>query len=45
MDFYNKAYVDVDFKTRKETPTDKGTIHYSKTGTHLVPRKETEYNE
>ncbi len=33
--------VDVDQYTKKETVTDKGTIHYSKTGTHLVPRKET----
>lgn len=23
-----------------ETPTNKGVIHFSKTGTHLVPRKE-----
>lgn len=33
--------VDVDKDIGKETPTDKATIHYSKTGTHLVPRKET----
>lgn len=30
----------VDTSTGVETITDKGTIHYSKTGTHLVPRKE-----
>lgn len=33
--------IDIDLKTKEETPTDKGKIHYSKTGTHLVPRKET----
>ncbi len=32
--------VNVDETTRKEENTDKGTIHYSKSGTHLVPRKE-----
>ena len=31
--------IDVDVNTQKETPTDKATVHYSKTGTHLVPRK------
>jgi len=36
--------VDVDGKTQKETPTDKATIHYSKTGTHLVPRKEEKHD-
>ncbi|MBE6846180.1 MAG: hypothetical protein E7508_10905 [Ruminococcus sp.] len=36
--------VDVDGKTKKETPTDKATIHYSKTGTHLVPRKEEKHD-
>lgn len=36
--------IDVDFKTKKETPTDKATIHYSKTGTHLVPRKEEKHD-
>ncbi len=36
--------VDVDNKTSKETPTDKATIHYSKTGTHLVPRKEEKHD-
>lgn len=36
--------VDVDQKTGIETPTDKGTIHYSKTGTHLVPRKEKKHD-
>lgn len=32
--------VDIDKNSGEETITDKGTIHYSKTGTHLVPRKE-----
>lgn len=32
--------VDINKSTREETSTDKGTIHYSKSGTHLVPRKE-----
>lgn len=41
IDCDRKIGVDVDFITKKETPTDKATIHYSKTGTHLVPRKET----
>ena len=41
VDCDRKIGVDVDFITKKETPTDKATIHYSKTGTHLVPRKET----
>lgn len=36
---------DVDQVSMKETETDKGTIHYSKTGTHLVPRKEAKSNE
>lgn len=35
---------DVGSNTGKETPTDKGTIHYSKTGTHLVPRKEEKHD-
>jgi len=33
--------VDIDEFTGKETPVTKATIHYSKTGTHLVPRKES----
>lgn len=37
--------VDVDMDTGEETPTDKATIHYSKTGTHLVPRKENKNND
>lgn len=37
--------VDVDEVTREETKTNKATIHYSKTGTHLVPRKESGGNE
>lgn len=37
--------VDVDMGTGEETPTDKATIHYSKTGTHLVPRKENKTND
>ena len=37
--------VDIDKNTREETITDKGTIHYSKTGTHLVPRKENKNND
>ena len=32
--------VDIDPNSKEETPTDKATIHYSKSGTHLVPRKE-----
>ena len=36
---------DVDQVSMKETETDKGTIHYSKTGTHLVPRKGDKNNE
>ena len=31
----------VDLKTKEEIRTSKGTIHYSKTGTHLVPRKDS----
>ncbi len=37
--------VDIDINTGEETITDKATIHYSKTGTHLVPRKETKQND
>lgn len=37
--------VDIDFETKEETLTEKGTIHYSKTGTHLVPRKELKHHE
>lgn len=37
--------VDVDKNSRKETITDKGTIHYSKTGTHLVPRKDNKNDD
>ena len=36
--------IDVDSNTGEETSTDKGTIHYSKTGTHLVPRKEEKHD-
>ena len=36
---------DVDKLTGIETDTDKATIHYSKTGTHLVPRKEQNKND
>ena len=36
--------IDVDVNTQKETPTDKSTVHYSKTGTHLVPRKEENHD-
>lgn len=36
--------IDVDSNTGAETSTDKGTIHYSKTGTHLVPRKEEKHD-
>lgn len=32
--------VDVNPSTMKETDTTKATIHYSKTGSHIVPRKE-----
>lgn len=39
IDCDKEVGVDVDENTKKETPTDKATIHYSKTGTHLVPRK------
>ena len=37
--------VDIDQNSGKETITDKATIHYSKTGTHLVPRKENKNND
>ncbi len=37
--------VDIDKNSGKETITDKGTIHYSKTGTHLVPRKENKSSD
>lgn len=33
--------VDIDKNTKYETSTNLGTIHYGKTGSHLVPRKET----
>ena len=36
--------VDINKSTREETSTDKGTIHYSKSGTHLVPRKEKKHD-
>lgn len=36
--------VDINKSTMEETPTDKGTIHYSKSGTHLVPRKEKKHD-
>ena len=36
--------VDINKTTREETSTDKGTIHYSKSGTHLVPRKEKKHD-
>jgi len=32
--------VNIDPKTMQETDTAKATIHYSKTGSHIVPRKE-----
>lgn len=32
--------VNVDPNTMKETDTTKSTIYYSKTGSHIVPRKE-----
>ena len=32
--------VNIDPNTMKETDTTKATIHYSKTGSHIVPRKE-----
>lgn len=35
--------IDVDVNSGIETPTSKATIHYSKTGTHLVPRKEEKH--
>lgn len=41
ISYYKQIGVNVDAKTKAETPTTKATIHYSKTGTHLVPRKET----
>lgn len=40
IDCGKKIGVDIDPVSHKETPTDKATIHYSKAGTHLVPRKE-----
>ena len=36
--------IDVDSNTGEETSTDKGTIHYSKAGTHLVPRNEEKHD-
>ncbi len=36
--------VDINKSTREETSTDKGTIHYSKSGTHLAPRKEKKHD-
>ena len=36
--------IDVDSNSGEDTSTDKGTIHYSKTGTHLVPRKEEKHD-
>jgi len=32
--------VNIDPNTMKETDTSKATIHYSKTGSHIIPRKE-----
>lgn len=32
--------VNIDPKTLKETDTTKATIHYSKTGSHIIPRKD-----
>lgn len=40
IDCGKKIGVDIGPVSHKETPTDKATIHYSKAGTHLVPRKE-----
>ncbi len=44
IDCEKEIGVDVDINTGIETPTDKATIHYSKTGTHLVPRKEESHD-
>ena len=44
IDCDKEVGVDVDENTKKETPTDKATVHYSKTGTHLVPRKEENHD-
>ena len=38
-DFGKIIGVDISRKTGAETKTTKGTIHYSKTGTHLVPTR------
>lgn len=32
--------INVDRNSMEETESTKATIHYSKTGTHIVPRKE-----
>ena len=44
IDCDKEVGVDVDENTKNETTTDKATVHYSKTGTHLVPRKEENHD-